>query len=108
MKKFIIKVDTYWCGTEEYYSALAESALELEELAQHLAYENLHSFDYIEWIAHDLFSDYDEITDEMMDEIYESEGEYYNYIIEEVDEENEDQMREFNEYELIYDGEEKN
>ena len=34
MKKFIIKVDTYWCGTEEFYSAVAESESELEELAQ--------------------------------------------------------------------------
>lgn len=101
MKKFIIKVDTNWYGTEEYYSAIAESALELEEEAQQLAYENLHSFDYIEWIAQDLFSDYDEITDEMMEEIYESEGEYCTYTIEEVDEEDEDQMLEFNEYERI-------
>lgn len=101
MKKFIIKVDTYWCGTEEYYSVEAESKEDLEELAQQLAYENLHSFDYIEWIAQDLFSDYDEITDEMMEEIYESESEYCTYTIEEVDEENEDQMREFNEYERI-------
>lgn len=101
MKKFIIKVDTYWCGTEGYYSTVAESAVELEELAQQLAYENLHSFDYIEWIAQDLFSDYDEITDEMMEEIYESEGNYCSYTIEEVDEGDEDQMQEFNEYELI-------
>lgn len=101
MKKFIIKVDTDWLGTEEYYSAVAESASKLEELAQELAYENLHSFNYIEWIAQDLFNDYDEITDEMMEEIYECEGEYCSYIIEEVDEENEDQMREFNEYERI-------
>ena len=101
MKKFIIKVDTDCFGTEEYYSAVAESELELEELAQQLAYENLHSFDYIEWIAQDLFEDYDEITDEMMEEIYESEGEYCSYTIEEVNEEDEDQMREFNEYERI-------
>ena len=101
MKKFIIKVDTYWCGTEGYYSTVAESAVDLEELAQQLAYENLHSFDYIEWIAQDLFSDYDEITDEMMEEIYESEGNYCSYIIVEVDEGDEDQMQEFNEYELI-------
>lgn len=101
MKKFIIKVDTYWCGTEGYYSTVAESAVELEELAQQLAYENLHSFDYIEWIAQDLFSDYDEITDEMMEEIYESEGNYCSYTIEEVDEDDEEKMYEFNEYELI-------
>ena len=101
MKKFIIKVDTYWCGTDWYYSIEAESKEDLEEAAQQLAYENLHSFDYIEWIAQDLFGNYDEITDEMMEEIYESEGDYCSYTIEKVDEENEDQMREFYEYERI-------
>lgn len=101
MKKFIIKVDTYWCGTDQYYSIEAESKEDLAETAQQLAYENLESYDYIEWIAQDLFGDYDEITDEMIDEIYESEGDYCSYTIEEVDEENEDQMREFYEYERI-------
>ena len=101
MKKFIITVDTNWCGTDWYYSIEAESKEDLEEAAQQLAYENLHSFDYIEWIAQDLFGNYDEITDEMMEEIYESEGDYCSYTIEKVDEENEDQMREFYEYERI-------
>ncbi len=45
MKKFIINVDTYWCGTDWYYSAEAESKEDLEEAAQQLAYENLQSFD---------------------------------------------------------------
>ena len=92
MNKYIIKVDTYWCGTDQSYAAIAKSEEDLYDLAQELAYENLTSLDYINWIADELFDEYDDLTDEMLDKIYDVESDYYHYLITKVNEENEEDM----------------
>lgn len=38
MHKYIIHCETAWCGVYEDYAALAESEIELDDIAQDLAY----------------------------------------------------------------------
>ena len=38
MKRFLIHVSTYWCGMDNTFRAEAESELELDEIADQLAY----------------------------------------------------------------------
>lgn len=40
MKRFLIHVSTYWCGMDNTFRAEAESELELDEIADQLAYDN--------------------------------------------------------------------
>jgi len=39
MKRFLIHVSTYWCGMDNTFRAEAESELELDEIADQLAYD---------------------------------------------------------------------
>lgn len=41
MKRFLIHVSTYWCGMDNTFRA--ESELELDEIADQLAYDNFQS-----------------------------------------------------------------
>jgi hypothetical protein len=43
MKRFLIHVSTYWCGMDNTFRAEAESELELDEIADQLAYDNFQS-----------------------------------------------------------------
>lgn len=40
MKRFLIHVSTYWCGMDDTFRAVAESEMELWDLAEQLAYDN--------------------------------------------------------------------
>ena len=44
MKRFLIHVSTYWCGMDNTFRAEAESELELDEIADQLAYDNFQSY----------------------------------------------------------------
>lgn len=44
MKRFLIHVDTNWCGEEDTFRAVAESEIELWDIAEQLAYDNFYSF----------------------------------------------------------------
>lgn len=44
MKRFLIHVSTYWCGMDNTFRAMAESELDLYDIAQDLAYENFQSY----------------------------------------------------------------
>ena len=106
MKKFIIEVTTNWCGMDQKYAAIAENESELYELADVLAYDNFESFDCWTDIANELFpeKDVEDLTDEERDYVDEQESSYFSSSIEEVDEEDEDQLEDFNFLELVYDG----
>lgn len=39
MKRFLIHVDTNWCGEEDTFRAVAESEIELWDIAEQLAYD---------------------------------------------------------------------
>lgn len=40
MKKFVITVDTCWCGMDKEYPAIADSEVDLWDVAEELAYQN--------------------------------------------------------------------
>lgn len=105
MNRYLIHVYTNWCGMDQDYVAYANDDLELEELAQQLAFDNFNDFDCLTDIANNLFPEADEITDEMLETASEVEGEYYGYTIKEWDESRSDE--EWNWYELVYDGREE-
>ena len=39
MKRFLIHVSTYWCGMDNTFRAVAESEMDLWDLAEQLAYD---------------------------------------------------------------------
>lgn len=51
MKRFLIHVDTNWCGEEDTFRAVAESEIELWDIAEQLAYDNFYSFGHDQDIA---------------------------------------------------------
>lgn len=64
MKRFLIHVDTNWCGEEDTFRAVAESEIELWDIAEQLAYDNFYSFGHDQDIAEEEGYDPDEMTDE--------------------------------------------
>ena len=83
MKRFLIHVDTNWCGEEDTFRAVAESEIELWDIAEQLAYDNFYSFGHDQDIAED--------WDEMWSRI--DETAYYSFSIEECEDD-----EEWNEY----------
>lgn len=69
MKRFLIHVDTNWCGEEDTFRAVAESEIELWDIAEQLAYDNFYSFGHDQDIAEEEGYDPDEMTDEDWDEM---------------------------------------
>lgn len=104
MNKYIIHCDTAWCGVYENYSALAESEIELDDIAQDLAYSLFAEEDGWELVAEEYGYDTDTMTEEEWDNLYENtdESSYYGYEIELVDESNSDQLKEWRSYNLVY------
>lgn len=104
MNKYIIHCTTAWCGIYEDYSALAESEIELEDLAQDLAYSLFTEEDGWQLVAEEQGYDTDTMTEEDWDDLYENTDEpsYYGYEIELVDESNSDQLEEWKSYNLVY------
>lgn len=88
IKKYLVTVETNWCGEENTYSAIVDDDrfLEFEVYCNSLAYENFQDNDGFETMMEDLF-DYDpdreEWSDEELQEGYSEEPNYYSYNIEE-------------------------
>ncbi|MFR8192006.1 MAG: hypothetical protein ACLU9M_07095 [Lachnospirales bacterium] len=95
MKRFLIHVDTNWCGEEDTFRAVAESEIELWDIAEQLAYDNFYSFGHDQDIAEEEGYDPDEMTDEDWDEMWSriDETAYYSFSIEECEDD-----EEWNEY----------
>ena len=91
MKKFIITCDTEWCGTESRFRALAESELELEDLAEELAFDNYSSFFDTQDLLEDLGYDIDDLSEDEIESILNniSEADYYDWKIEECEDDEE-------------------
>ena len=45
MKRFLIHVNTNWCGMNDTFRAEAKSEMELDDIAEQLAYNNFQSYD---------------------------------------------------------------
>lgn len=87
MKRFLIHVSTYWCGTDNTFRAMAESESDLYDIAQDLAYENFQSYGCESDIVEEEGYDPDEMEDSDWDKLWETvdESQYYNFTIEEFE-----------------------
>jgi len=101
--KYIIHVETAWCGEYNDYAAIAEDEIDLLNLAEELSYNNFADFSGFEQVLSDLFAEQleegEDYTDEMISIAENQEYDYYSSSIslfEGTDEEWED-------YELVYD-----
>lgn len=105
MKRFIIHVETNWCGMWADYAAYAEKESDLDELAQQLAYANFEMFSLEDAIAESNGYNPEEMTDGDWDRLWQdvNESDYYRYTIEEFDEVNDT----WEYYELVTDEEGK-
>ena len=72
MKRFLIHVSTYWCGMDNTFRAEAESELELDEIADQLAYDNFQSYGCEADIAEEEGYDPDEMEDSDWDKLWET------------------------------------
>lgn len=70
MKRFLIHVSTYWCGMDNTFRAEAESELELDEIADQLAYDNFQSYGCEADIAEEEGYDPDEMEDSDWDKLW--------------------------------------
>ena len=78
MKRFLIHVSTYWCGMDDTFRAVAESEMELWDLAEQLAYDNFQSYSCENDIAEEEGYDPDEMEECEDDEEWnEYSGEIY-------------------------------
>ena len=87
MKRFLIHVSTYWCGMDDTFRAVAESEMELWDLAEQLAYDNFQSYSCENDIAEEEGYDPDEMEESDWDKLWETvdESQYYNFTIEEFE-----------------------
>lgn len=69
MKRFLIHVSTYWCGMDDTFRAVAESEMELWDLAEQLAYDNFQSYSCENDIAEEEGYDPDEMEESDWDDI---------------------------------------
>lgn len=85
MKRFLIHVNTNWCGMDDTFRAEAKSEMELDDIAEQLAYNNFQSYDIDSEIAMDNGCNPDEMSGEDWDNLWNSidESSYYGYDIEE-------------------------
>lgn len=104
MKRFLIHVSTYWCGMDDTFRAVAESEMELWDLAEQLAYDNFQSYSCENYIAEEEGYDPDEMEESDWDELWSrvDESTYYSFSIEECEDD-----EEWNEYSGEIYGEDK-
>lgn len=91
MKRFLIHVSTYWCGMDDTFRAVAESEMELWDLAEQLAYDNFQSYSCENDIAEEEGYDPDEMEESDWDELWSrvDESTYYSFSIEECEDDEE-------------------
>lgn len=91
MKRFLIHVSTYWCGMDDTFRAVAESEMELWDLAEQLAYDNFQSYSCENDIAEEEGYDPDEMEESDWDELWSrvDESTYYSFSIEECEDDGE-------------------
>lgn len=101
MNKYILHVDTNWCGEDNDYAIICSNPdhKDIQDFCQMRAYENFADFSGIQGILEELFPDSEEYTEEQENEAIEVENDYYGFTLEEFNGTDE----EWDWYELIYD-----
>lgn len=86
MKRFLIHVSTNWSGMDDIFRAMAENELELNEIANQLAYGNFQSYECEDYIAEEGY-DSDKMKGSDWYKLWEmvDESQYYNFTIEEFE-----------------------
>lgn len=100
-KKYILHVETYWCGEDNDYAIIADENSDIDNFCQDVAYNNFMEYSGFDEVLNTLFPEQDGIyTEEQIDEANDVEGEYYSWTLEEFDENGESKWEW---YELILD-----
>ena len=104
LNKYLVKVETNWCGEDNTYSAIVDDErwLEFEGFCQDLSYTNFSDYSGFDGVLEDLFPDHEygeEYSDEEIEEAYQEEPNYYSYTIEPFEGDDE----EWNWYDLVWD-----
>lgn len=110
MKKVIITVDTNWCGMKQEYASILpddyETNEEVQSFLQSLAYDNFENYGCSEYVLEDMFDyDYDleeetgdGYTVDQYDEAAKGESDYYDWSVDEINEDDEDELEEWKTY----------
>lgn len=110
MKKVIITVDTSWCGMKQEYASIVpddyNTNTSVQEFARSLAYDNFEAYDCIQYIVEHMFEWDDDLyeetgdgyTNEQYNEASSCESDYYEWSIDEIDEEDEDELEDWKTY----------
>lgn len=88
LKRFLIHCSTAWCGMDDTFRAVAEKEEDLWELADQLAYENFNSYGGTDLILEDYY-DTEDMSEDEIETILETEGDYYYASIEECEDDEE-------------------
>ena len=83
LKRFLIHCTTSWCGMDDTFRVLAEKEEDLWELADQLAYENFMSYGGPDLILEEY--DTEDLSEEEIEAILETESDYYGAVIEECE-----------------------
>ena len=87
LKRFLIHCSTAWCGMDDTFRAVAEKEEDLWELADELAYENFMSYGGTDLILDEYNTE--DLSEEEIEAILETEGDYYYASIEECEDDEE-------------------
>lgn len=113
MKKVIITVDTSWCGMKQEYASIVPDDYNtnesVQEFARSLAYDNFEAYDCTQYIVEDMFEWDDDLyeetgdgyTNEQYNEASSCESDYYDWGIDEIDEDDEDELEDWKTYPFV-------
>ena len=87
MKRFLIHCSTEWCGMDDTFRVVAEKEEDLWGLADQLAYENFIRYGGPDLILEEY--DIEDLSEEEIEAILETEGDYYYASIEECEDDEE-------------------
>ena len=99
-KKYLLSVSTAWCGEDQTYGIIKKEETDVEGLCEDLAYTNFSDFSGIDGVLEDMFPNQEEYTDEQIEKAENEAGNYYQWNLEEFEEDGE---TDFNWFELVYD-----
>jgi len=92
-KKYILKVETNWCGEWNEYGVIIKDDENINHYAalfEQTAYENFQFFNGNTAILEELYPDVEEFTEEMTEAADSCEGDYYDWNITEFEGSEED------------------
>lgn len=99
-KKYLLKIDTAWCGEDQTYGIIKKEETDVSNLCEELAYSNFSDFSGMSGVLEELYPDTEDYTDEEIARAEEDSVNYYSWNLEEFEANDE---TDFNWFELVYD-----